>query len=1033
LKSAWLNIVFILHFDPVISQILPASPVLPDLRFSHLTDKDGLSNNAVKSIVQDDDGLIWIGTENGLNRFDGYGFKTFYADLNDPQSIQNNRIQLLVAGTKGRIWGSTTDGIFCFNTATQRARIFKSNPEDTNSFGNLFHPPNIYLDSTQLPFISTDDGLYHFEDSVNYKKLGNYLVKQSLDRPRASLIFGALIKDENGQLWSCWGNIVFSLDPRTKHITHTYPGPPDLLIRDIHFDSQNRCWISTWGKGVFLFDPAGNRWQPFAPSDRRQVVFGGAEWQIDGQPYMVFTCSSPSLLMVNERDLSFFSYFFDSTGFAFSSPPFVDRQNILWLSTDDGVYYSTPSNNLFHVISVPVLKSVLHKQAFSYVYCMKEDSTGYWLSKRYYGGIFWYDRNWRLIRTWAGAEVPPAGRFGVEGAPSGEAFDFQRVGHEMFMSTESGLSILDLRTFRWTILTPPGINPVARLRTIIVEDPQTWWIRSYDQGIFVFNPQTRKFIRHYSYGDAAHDGAHWVVHYLVEDRRHNIFASTHSGLYRYDRQSDRFDRVRFTGNIQPSRVLYGLACDSSGLLLIGGENGLFVYNPVTATIERTFKEDNKIGLVQRICTDPMQNVWFGSISGYWCWLRKPDKVIHFEYSLGLPKTDEGVFYQTADGSVYAGGKDAIVRFFPQRLMNYRSTARTKILDALVNDSLAPFTTNTDGHQQLTLTPDKGSFSVDFDVINYDLTGSNQYFYKLTPGDKDWRKSEGGHLSFYNLQPGSYTLEVKGASKLTGNFTNTDTLDILVNPYWYQSTGFRISSLLFLCLLASWLVSYRIRSVRKEGTFKQKMTEMEMTALRAQMNPHFIFNSLNSIENFIMQNEKRLASDYLNKFASLVRMILENSRTQAVPLVQDMEAVQLYVDLEKLRFEDKFCYVTEIDDILLKGDYKVAPLLIQPFVENAIIHGLAPSDKQGLYLKISVRLHEDFIHYSIEDNGVGRTESMAYARKYRPGHKSLGLAISRERMDLIARHYGTAGTLDIIDLYDNQQPAGTRVVLTINIS
>jgi sensor histidine kinase YesM len=103
------------------------------------------------------------------------------------------------------------------------------------------------------------------------------------------------------------------------------------------------------------------------------------------------------------------------------------------------------------------------------------------------------------------------------------------------------------------------------------------------------------------------------------------------------------------------------------------------------------------------------------------------------------------------------------------------------------------------------------------------------------------------------------------------------------------------------------------------------------------------------------------------------------------------------------------------------------------VENAIIHGLAPSDKQGLYLKISVRLHEDFIHYSIEDNGVGRTESMAYARKYRPGHKSLGLAISRERMDLIARHYGTAGTLDIIDLYDNQQPAGTRVVLTINIS
>ena len=131
----------------------------------------------------------------------------------------------------------------------------------------------------------------------------------------------------------------------------------------------------------------------------------------------------------------------------------------------------------------------------------------------------------------------------------------------------------------------------------------------------------------------------------------------------------------------------------------------------------------------------------------------------------------------------------------------------------------------------------------------------------------------------------------------------------------------------------------------------------MTALRAQMNPHFIFNSLNSIENFIMQNEKRLASDYLNKFALLVRMILENSRTQAVPLVQDMEAMQLYVDLERLRFENKFDYITEIDEVLLKGDYRVAPLLIQPFVENAIVHGLAPSDKPGLYLKIFVRLSQ----------------------------------------------------------------------------
>ena len=699
--------------------------------------------------------------------------------------------------------------------------MFKSNPEDTNSFANLFHSPSVYLDSTQLPWVATDDGLYHFYDSLHYKKTGTDLRDQVQQEPRRSLIYGALVRDRVGQLWSCWGNTIFSLDSRTQKVTRRDPGPAGVVIRDFCFDSQNRCWVSSWGKGLFLFDPGANSWQPFFHSDKRSVVYGGAEWRIEGQAYMVFACSSPCLVLVNERDLSASPFFFDSTQVAFYAAPFVDRQNILWLCTNDGVYYSTPSNNLFHVIGVPSPKSDLGKQAFSYVYNMKEDSTGYWLAKRYYGGIFWYDKNWRLIRYWNGAPVPPAGRFIAPGSTAGEAFDFQRLGHEMFISTESGLSILDLQTLRWTIVTAPATRGPAQLRTIIVKDPQTWWIRSFGQGIFVFNPISKKFIRHYDNNDTTASGLPTVMLFLVQGKQGQFFAATSEGLYEHDRTSDRFRKIRFTGGFIPSHTLFSLACDKDGLIWIGAENGLFAYNPVTHAIEKTFKEDNKIGLVSRICTDEVQNVWFSSSSGYWCWLRKPDKVVHFEYSLGLPKTDGGIFYKTADGSVYAGAKDAIIRFYPRRLIDYHSTARAMILDAMVNDTIAAFGKNGDGYQQLTLTPDRSSFSVDFDVINYDLTGSNQYFYKLTPGDKDWRKSEGGHLSFYNLQPGSYLLEVKGASKLTGNFTNTDTLDIVVKPYWYQSDWFRVSSLLFLCLLATWLVRYRIRSVRKEGAFKQK--------------------------------------------------------------------------------------------------------------------------------------------------------------------------------------------------------------------
>jgi ligand-binding sensor domain-containing protein len=978
--------------DPAFTQ------TLPDLRFSHLTERDGLSNNFARAIVQDGDGLIWIATENGLNRFDGYGFKSFYANAGDTQSVQNNRIQQLVADNKGRLWGSTTDGIFCFSIAEQRSIAWPPNPKDISNLSGLY-PFHIFLDSNQLPWTSKYSGI---------------------------------VRDSAGRVWATDLNTIYNLDPDTRNIIRTWSGPPSLVIRDIRFDSYHHCWISTWGNGIYLVDLPNNRWTPYSPSAIRPVVYGAAEWRLQGQPWMVFTCSFPCLLLVNEKDLSNFTIPFDSTNMAFSSPPFVDRQNILWLSTSDGVYYSSSSNNLFQVLDIPVLPSNVHKPAFAFVYCIREDSTGYWLSKRYYGGIFHYDKHWRLLRTWPGAEVTPGGRFGSNGAPSGEAFDFQRIGDQLFVTTQSGISILDLTNNRWTIIQPP--DPVLpKLRNIIIRGPGTWWIRSYDQGVYVFDPISRRFTHHYTNPDTGRANQPWIMHYLAQDRHHHIFASTNSGLFQYDSAVDAFRQVRLGNNINPGRSLFGLATDSSGLVLIGGENGLFVYNPQTGRIQRTLKEDNKIGLVSRICTDDQQNVWFSSVSGYWCWLRKPDKVVHFEYGLGLPTTDEGAMYKTSDGAIYAGGKDAITRFYPGRLMSYHSTASTKIIDALAGDSVRSFTTNSDGRRQLTLQPDHNSFSVDFDVVNYDLISSNQYFYKLTPGNPNWRQSESGHLTFYNLQPGTYTLEVRGASKLTGSFTNTDTLDITVDPWWYQSTWFRIGSLVLLCGLAWYLVRYRIRAVRKDAAFRQKMSEMEMTALRAQMNPHFIFNSLNSIENFIMQNEKRLASDYLNKFATLVRMILENSRTQAVPLVQDMEAMQLYVDLERLRFENKFCYLTDIDEVLLKGDYRVAPLLIQPFVENAIVHGLAPSDKPGLYLKITARLRDDFIHYTIEDNGIGRTESMAYARKYRPSHKSLGIGISRERIDLINRKHGTAGTLDIIDLYDDYQPAGTRVVLTININ
>jgi ligand-binding sensor domain-containing protein len=1024
LKAGWLNIILIMCFEWGTSQ------VFPNLRFLHLSDKDGLSNNDVMSFAQDEDGIIWIGTQNGLNRFDGYDFKKFYADGNDPRSIPNSFISSIVPGKKGNLWISASEGVFCFNTRTQAVRSFKSNAADTNTFRKQ-QRPFIYLDSTQLPWITTRDGIYHFRDSIHYYRTDKGIKAYSHLLKKETNVYCAFVKDGTGQLWCWWDNAIFRVNSITKALIRTYQCPDQIMIRNIFFDSHGRCWVSTWGKGIYLFDPEHNKWQPFSPSKITTVVFGTVEWEVNGKKILVFPYSAPGLFFVDEEDLRTWTFLFDGANIAFSGLPFVDRQNILWIATTDGIYYTAPSNNLFGIIPVPPLTNESGRSMLSVVYNMKEESSGYWVSKRYYGGIFWYDRNWRLLKSWLKIPVGPAIRFPEQGPTSMEGFDFRQAGNEMFVTTEGGISVLNLHTLKWTAYAPGDVRSAPRLRTIVAENDQTWWIRSFDQGVFVFNPVTRQFGKHYRNDDTCRDCMPGFINLLLLDSRQRTFVTTNSGLFSYNKQSDRFDKISITGSPGPTSNLFGLAEDSMGRLWLGAENGLFAFNADTRKIEKAFPENNKIGIVFRICTDNDQNIWFTSNTGYWCWLRKRDKMIHFEYGQGLPRTDQGIFYKTSDGSVYGGGQDAIVRFYPDRLMNYRVGPSTKIIEAVVNDTLAPFSIEAAGNKALNLSPDENSLSVNFDVINYDLISTNQFFYRLRPGNKEWKQTENGHLSFYNLQPGAYRLDVKGSSKLTGNFTNTDSLDIIVNPYWYQSIWFKSACAFLAALLIIYLARYRVSIVRKEGAFLQKIAEIEMTALRAQMNPHFIFNSLNSIENFIMQNEKRLASDYLNKFARLIRMILENSRMASIPLSIDMEAVQLYVDLESLRFNNKFSYTAAIDRILLEGDYKVAPLLIQPFVENAIVHGLAPSDKDGLYLAITVRLRDDAIHYIIEDNGIGRSESMAYAGKNKGSHKSLGLQISRERIEMSNRQHRTDSMLEIADLFDDDGlPAGTRVLLTI---
>jgi LytS/YehU family sensor histidine kinase len=222
---------------------------------------------------------------------------------------------------------------------------------------------------------------------------------------------------------------------------------------------------------------------------------------------------------------------------------------------------------------------------------------------------------------------------------------------------------------------------------------------------------------------------------------------------------------------------------------------------------------------------------------------------------------------------------------------------------------------------------------------------------------------------------------------------------------------------------------KLESERTKTELQHQATELEMQALRAQMNPHFIFNSLNSINRFILQNNKGEASEYLTKFSKLVRLILQNSNASLITLESELEALQLYLELESLRFNHRFNFTISIDDEIDAEVIKVPPLIIQPYAENAIWHGLMHKPDIG-NLEIEVKEEAGFLQIKIGDDGIGRKKAAQLKSKSAETHKSMGLKITEDRIAMMSKEENK-GVVVISDrvLADGRN-GGTVVILKI---
>jgi tetratricopeptide (TPR) repeat protein len=304
---------------------------------------------------------------------------------------------------------------------------------------------------------------------------------------------------------------------------------------------------------------------------------------------------------------------------------------------------------------------------------------------------------------------------------------------------------------------------------------------------------------------------------------------------------------------------------------------------------------------------------------------------------------------------------------------------------------------------------------------------------LTMGD--FRRAYEHFVKYHNLNDSlntrKYDMGLADARTRYETETKEKELQLLtlkLNQHELYLYGF--VALIVLLMLIGVLLYYQMKAnaKRKISEMNNKLSEITHANLRQQMNPHFIFNTLNSIQYYMYQHDKIATNNYLTKFSRLIRKILENSQLPLVSLKDELDVIQLYLELETLRFKDKFTFEVILDDDIDTLTYKIPSMLIQPYVENAVCHGLINKPANGSLL-IQLKICDQHICCTIQDNGIGREAAMQIQKQKESTHNSLGTKITESRIKLTNQLYGTDLRVIYTDLKDDlNQAAGTRVEL-----
>ena len=363
---------------------------------------------------------------------------------------------------------------------------------------------------------------------------------------------------------------------------------------------------------------------------------------------------------------------------------------------------------------------------------------------------------------------------------------------------------------------------------------------------------------------------------------------------------------------------------------------------------------------------------------------------------------------------------------------------TVFITSINNDKITQLSTDITG-EDINFPPDKNNIGFSFRSLSVKSQKKLTYQYRLANKDENWVtvSSDNPEAIFLNLDAGDYVFEVKACND-SQICSNSKSVRFSIEQYFYKKPWFILGVFLLVIISLYYFFQQKFKAKEKQEKLKAEQERLrkenyksKIAAIRSQMNPHFMFNALNTIQEFILTNQQDIASEYLADFADLMRMYLNQSKTDYVDLSTEIDNLKLYLRLESLRFNNELKYNIEIDPLINKDATMIPVMLLQPFIENSIKHGLLHK-KGNKKLRIQFqKIKDDGFKCIIEDNGVGRASSAKINASKTFKHQSFATSANQSRVDLINQNRDKKISVRTTDLYFDKQASGTRVEIIIS--